>query len=123
MITSSIKTLFFISTCTCIFAQTPNKTNSKAIKNSNAVIQTPKKLDPHLPPSANFDLSNWSLTIPSDIDNNGKPDKIYETELSSGYENKNFFLPIKMEAWSSNVLQKELLQKTPNLLVLNYEKC
>jgi len=75
--------------------------------------QSFKALNPKLPPSQNFDLSSWALSVPSDLDNNGKPDKIYEAELSSGYENENYFFtakdgglvfkcPIKGEATTKN---------------------
>jgi len=48
-------------------------------------------LSPTLPPSENFDLSNWYLSIPVDKNGDGKSDSIYETDLNRGYENKSFF--------------------------------
>jgi len=48
-------------------------------------------LSPTLPPSENFDLKNWYLSIPSDEDNNEKADSIYEAVLSNGFENPSFF--------------------------------
>ena len=44
-----------------------------------------------LPPSKNFDLAGWNLSIPTDSDGNGKSDTIDETKLSRGYQNKEYF--------------------------------
>ena len=44
-----------------------------------------------IPPSDNFDLSDWKLSVPSDNDGNGKSDSILEKELSNGYINPDFF--------------------------------
>ena len=49
------------------------------------------KLDASLPPSGNFDLTDWKLSIPTDVDGNDKSDTISETELSNGYTNERFF--------------------------------
>jgi hypothetical protein len=48
-------------------------------------------LDPNAPPSDNFDLTRWYLSVPSDTDGDGKADSIKENELNSGYENSNYF--------------------------------
>ena len=48
-------------------------------------------LDPNLPPSSNFDLSAWYLSVPSDDNGDGKADSIKEDELNSGYANSNYF--------------------------------
>ncbi|WGL16177.1 polysaccharide lyase family 7 protein [Microbulbifer bruguierae] len=48
-------------------------------------------LNPNLPPSSNFDLADWYLSVPSDNDGNGKADSIYEGELNSGYGNSSYF--------------------------------
>jgi len=48
-------------------------------------------LDPNAVPSDNFDLSTWKLKIPSDDDENGKPDSVSEDVLSMGYQNKEYF--------------------------------
>ena len=40
-------------------------------------------LDPAKPPSGNFDLSDWSLTLPTDINKDGRADLIYENVLVS----------------------------------------
>lgn len=90
MILSPLKAAVFLTcVCTCVFAQSTNKTKSKAI--SSEITQIYKKLDPLLPPSANFDLSNWKLALPIDNDQNGKADNIYEAELNAGYINKDYF--------------------------------
>lgn len=51
----------------------------------------PGNLDPNLPPSGNFDLLDWTLSVPIDTDGDGKADTIKEGPLSSGYENSSFF--------------------------------
>lgn len=48
-------------------------------------------LNPSLPPSGNFDLLDWYLSIATDTDGNGYSDSIKEIELSNGYENSEFF--------------------------------
>ena len=44
-----------------------------------------------LPPSSNFDLADWYLSVPTDDDGNGKSDSIKENELNSGYGNSSYF--------------------------------
>lgn len=60
---------------------------------SSDAVQVPTlaNLDPAQPPSVNFDLGDWYLSIPSDIDGSGTADSIFENELNSGYENFEFF--------------------------------
>jgi poly(beta-D-mannuronate) lyase len=48
-------------------------------------------LDPSLPPSGNFELNDWYVSIPTDTDGSGTADSIKETALSSGYENSEYF--------------------------------
>jgi poly(beta-D-mannuronate) lyase len=48
-------------------------------------------LDPNLPPSGNFELIDWNISIPVDNNNDGKADTIKEIPLSSGYENSEYF--------------------------------
>ena len=48
-------------------------------------------LSASLPPSRNFDLSNWKLSVPTDSDNDGSSDTIEEAELNGGYQNPNYF--------------------------------
>ena len=49
------------------------------------------KLDPTKKPSENFDLLDWTLTLPTDLNKDRKADIIYETPLSDGFELKPFF--------------------------------
>jgi hypothetical protein len=49
------------------------------------------KLDPTKKPSENFDLLDWSLTLPTDVNKDGKADIIYERPLDKGFELKPFF--------------------------------
>lgn len=48
-------------------------------------------LDPNLPPSGNFELLDWNISIPVDENNDGKADTIKEVPLSSGYERNPYF--------------------------------
>ncbi len=48
-------------------------------------------LAPDLPPGKNFDLSTWSLSVPTDTDNSGTADTIKESDLVKGYEDPRFF--------------------------------
>ncbi|WP_052362551.1 polysaccharide lyase family 7 protein [Falsirhodobacter sp. alg1] len=43
-----------------------------------------------VPPSENFDLTHWKLTLPADRDNDGKVDEIEEEELQ-GWSDPRFF--------------------------------
>lgn len=54
-------------------------------------IPSKRALNPSLPPSGNFELIDWKLSIPTDVDNNGKSDTINERELAGGYSNSQFF--------------------------------
>ncbi|USD64925.1 polysaccharide lyase family 7 protein [Vibrio sp. SCSIO 43136] len=48
-------------------------------------------LNPSLPPSDNFDLADWYLSVPTDEDNSGTSDSIKESELNNGYESQYFY--------------------------------
>lgn len=50
-------------------------------------------LDPNLPPSGNFDLTRWNITLPVDSSggNLGLPITIQPSQLSAGYEYPPFF--------------------------------
>lgn len=43
-----------------------------------------------VPPSENFDLTRWKITLPADLDGNGKVDEIKENDLQ-GYSNPEYF--------------------------------
>ncbi|WP_246019531.1 polysaccharide lyase family 7 protein [Corallincola spongiicola] len=49
------------------------------------------ELNPSLPPSSNFDLSDWYLSVPTDIDGSGTADSIKEKQLNAGYESSDYF--------------------------------
>lgn len=49
------------------------------------------KLEPTKKPGENFDLLDWSLTLPTDINKDRKADTIYETSLDGGFQLKPFF--------------------------------
>ncbi|PAW12773.1 alginate lyase [Vibrio sp. V1B] len=67
--------------------------------NSSDIIDPPMTslpmfdLDPSVPPSDNFDLLDWKLDLPVDDNGNASGDaqEVKEDELSSGYENTEFF--------------------------------
>lgn len=48
-------------------------------------------LDPNKKPGENFDLLDWSLTLPTDINKDKKADTVFETSLDEGFELKPFF--------------------------------
>ncbi len=48
-------------------------------------------LDPSKKPGENFDLLDWSLTLPTDINKDKKADTVYESALDEGFELKPFF--------------------------------
>lgn len=48
-------------------------------------------LSPDLPPSSNFKLLGWNLSVPTDTDGNGRSDTISERRLAGGYEDPRFF--------------------------------
>ena len=49
------------------------------------------QLDPNKKPNENFDLLDWTLTLPTDINKDLKADIIYEKPLSEGFDLKPFF--------------------------------
>jgi len=53
--------------------------------------QDSRTLSASLPPSQNFDLSYWNLSVPTDADNNGRSDTINEAKLNQGYQNPDYF--------------------------------
>ncbi|MDP5187418.1 MAG: polysaccharide lyase family 7 protein [Alishewanella sp.] len=48
-------------------------------------------LDPAKKPSENFDLLDWSLTLPTDLNKDKKADIVYERALADGFELKPLF--------------------------------
>lgn len=59
--------------------------------NDEVVTEPVEDLNPSLPPSDNFDLQDWYLSIPTDTDSSGTADSIKESELNNGYENSEYF--------------------------------
>jgi hypothetical protein len=49
------------------------------------------QLDPAKKPSENFDLLDWSLTLPTDLNKDQKADIVYERALADGFELKPLF--------------------------------
>ncbi len=52
--------------------------------------QSSNGLDPNKPPSENFDLSTWKLSIPEN-DGDGTATDISVSQINNGYENSNYF--------------------------------
>lgn len=48
-------------------------------------------LSPDQAPSGNFDLLGWSLTLPTDVNKDGKADLVYERPLSDEFQVKPLF--------------------------------
>ena len=48
-------------------------------------------LNPNAAPSGNFDLLDWKLTLPIDLDNNNRADEIEERQLSEGFQDSRYF--------------------------------
>jgi poly(beta-D-mannuronate) lyase len=59
------------------------------------LLGEPTRLDADKPPSENFDLIDWSLTLPTDLNKDLKADMIYEKPLSNGFELKPLFYTAK----------------------------
>jgi len=71
-----------------------SKATPKSVSKSKAkklASDSKRKLNPSLPPSGNFELMDWMLSIPTDTDGNDKADSIKERALSGGYSNSQFF--------------------------------
>lgn len=62
-----------------------DKAKKKKTKKGKQVIDT------SIAPSKFFDLSDWSLSVPTDNDDNGKADQIKEKELSGLYSSEYFY--------------------------------
>ncbi len=48
-------------------------------------------LSPDLPPGRNFDLLSWYLSVPTDVNRDGKSDQISEVELAKGAVDERYF--------------------------------
>ena len=55
-----------------------------------APTSEPGNLDPGLPPSGNFDLTHWNISIPVDEDDNDKADSVSTESLSRGFEHDEY---------------------------------
>lgn len=55
------------------------------------LLGQPFVLDPTVPPSENFEIIDWYLTLPIDSDKNGKADIVYEKQLANGFTFKPVF--------------------------------
>ena len=62
-----------------------------AIVAAPSAMAKDKKLSPENPPSKNFNLKKWNLTLPTDLDANSKADTIKQKYLIKGFEAEPFF--------------------------------
>lgn len=65
--------------------------NVKSERLNNAYVEKTYDLKTNVPPSKNFDLRSWNLSLPIDKDHNGRADSIPENTLSKGYEHPKYF--------------------------------
>ena len=82
--------------CSMSFANTPNTEQEPLLTAHSALAQgvllgDMTKLDPSKTPGENFDLLDWQLTLPTDLNNDNKADTINEIALSEGFELKPLF--------------------------------
>ena len=66
----------------------PQASQANEIRNSRNEIIT---LDPSLPPAGNFDLSDWSISLPVDTNKDGFADNVPEQYLAKGLVIKPLF--------------------------------
>ena len=63
-------------------------------------------------PSSNFDLSDWKITIPPDLDGDGRADEIGETDLAGGWADNDYFYTDPVSG--GMVFRSTLGSTTPN---------
>lgn len=98
--------LLIISFLNCGKEDTPAPEEPISIEEEEETVENPQEeeeeeeetetetfgdLKADVPPSENFDLAVWKLSIPTDVDGSGTADDIKENELSTGYEDPRFF--------------------------------
>ncbi len=66
-------------------------TAGSIVATTSAISLSSHGLSPDLPPSQNFDLLDWSLSVPIDEDRNGTADTIPEINLADGFNHKKYF--------------------------------
>ena len=80
--------LLCIAVTGCANSSGTTQSSSTSVSAEPAVAA--KSSSKKLLPGDVIDLSYWNITIPTDIDNNGKPDKLKIPEIS-GVEHPDFF--------------------------------
>lgn len=68
-----------------------NSLNKSSIKKEVAHKTITRKIKKLIAPSNSFDLSDWSLSVPIDQDNNRRADNVEEKTLNNGYVNEYFY--------------------------------
>ncbi len=88
------KLLFLITACILnisMYAQEQKTETSQKITKSKK--KRKRRNEPTgIAPSTKFNLSTWSLSVPTDTDGNSRADHIYENELNGGYNSEFFYL-------------------------------
>ncbi|MBF7074943.1 polysaccharide lyase family 7 protein [Glaciecola sp. MH2013] len=86
-------TVLLIMMSSAVFSQNsrPSEHGPHANLEQGRLLGDLSTLDPRKKPSQNFDLQDWSLTLPTDINKDKKADIIYEPALDKGFELKPFF--------------------------------
>lgn len=90
---------FLLSLVSSVYASVDSHTSSESFILPDAhrtlgegvLLGADVKLDPSKKPNENFDLLDWTLTLPTDINKDLKADIIYEKPLSEGFDLKPFF--------------------------------
>ncbi|GAC15343.1 polysaccharide lyase family 7 protein [Aliiglaciecola lipolytica] len=89
--------LIAVAACAAPYAYSAAADEQSSIPESHraladgVLLGNPEKLDPTKKPSENFELIDWSLTLPTDLNKDLKADMIYEKPLSEGFELKPLF--------------------------------
>ena len=90
-----VVTLFAL-TALCSFSVFSQESSEEKKEIKEVAKKKKKKKKKHDPtgvaPSTKFDLSDWSLSVPTDTNENGRADHIYENDLNDGYHSEYFFL-------------------------------
>ena len=88
------------------------------------LLGQPYVLDPTVPPSENFEIIDWYLTLPIDSDKNGKADIVYEKQLANGFTFKPVFYTAEDGGMVFLVrITAPKLLKIQNMFVPNYVRC
>ena len=86
-----IVVLFSFNAISQDLALTEKTKKIKKTKKTKVKKKKKNAVDTSVPPSKHFDLSSWSLSVPTDADENGKADQVYGEQLNTNYSNEYFY--------------------------------